>query len=239
MQISECHPGYLPMHYVLLFPTGQLGWSVYLKHWNVAANAWYSTKKLSQWEYYCYRLFQRTTEYSPILRGSKLFQQFIVDAWASTEQNRFRYVRLNQNNLRSELYGALTDIVTADLDPNQIGQRVVLPSSHTGSARSMYEIYQDSLPITRFNSHPDIFLTITANPKWPEINNALLPNQSVYDRPDLVARVFELKKKALLKEVDNNRVFGTCVAHVWTIEFQKRGLPHMHALFFLSREDKI
>ncbi|KAF6143808.1 hypothetical protein GIB67_016729 [Kingdonia uniflora] len=25
MQISECHPTYLPMHYVLLFPTGQLG----------------------------------------------------------------------------------------------------------------------------------------------------------------------------------------------------------------------
>ncbi|KAF6147229.1 hypothetical protein GIB67_039359 [Kingdonia uniflora] len=67
MQISECHPVYLPMHYVLIFPIGQLGWSVYLKHWNVAANAWYSTKKLSQWEYYCYHLFQRTTEYSPIL----------------------------------------------------------------------------------------------------------------------------------------------------------------------------
>ncbi|KAF6139840.1 hypothetical protein GIB67_009687 [Kingdonia uniflora] len=26
MQISECHPAYLPMHYVLHFPTGQLGW---------------------------------------------------------------------------------------------------------------------------------------------------------------------------------------------------------------------
>ncbi|KAF6148574.1 hypothetical protein GIB67_042533 [Kingdonia uniflora] len=26
MQIGECHPAYLPMHYVLLFPTGQLGW---------------------------------------------------------------------------------------------------------------------------------------------------------------------------------------------------------------------
>ncbi|KAF6172501.1 hypothetical protein GIB67_007014 [Kingdonia uniflora] len=39
MQISECHPAYLLMHYVLLLPTGQLGWSVYLKHWNVAANA--------------------------------------------------------------------------------------------------------------------------------------------------------------------------------------------------------
>ncbi|KAF6167543.1 hypothetical protein GIB67_031744 [Kingdonia uniflora] len=134
IQISECHPAYRPMHYVLLFPTGQLGWLVYLEHWNLAGNAWYSTKKLSQWEYYCYRLFQRTTEYLPILRRSKLFQQFIVDAWDSTEENRLRYVRLNQNNLRSELYGSLIVIMTDDLDPNQIGQRVVLPSSHTGSA---------------------------------------------------------------------------------------------------------
>ncbi|KAF6138050.1 hypothetical protein GIB67_042955 [Kingdonia uniflora] len=68
IQISECHPAYLPMHYVLLFPTGQLGWSVYLKHWNVAGNAWYSTKKLSQWEYYCYRLFQRTIEFTNLAR---------------------------------------------------------------------------------------------------------------------------------------------------------------------------
>ncbi|KAF6135228.1 hypothetical protein GIB67_035299 [Kingdonia uniflora] len=38
MQINECHPAYLPVYYVLIFPTGQLGWSVYLKYWNVAAN---------------------------------------------------------------------------------------------------------------------------------------------------------------------------------------------------------
>ncbi|KAF6143455.1 hypothetical protein GIB67_029624 [Kingdonia uniflora] len=168
MQISECHPAYLPMHYVFLFPTGQLGWSVYLKHWNVAANAWYSTKKFLNRNTIVIVYFN-VQQNLPILRGSKLFQQFIVDAWASTEQNRLRYVRLNQNNLRSELYGGLTDIMTADLDLNQIRQRVVLPFSHTGSARSMHEIYQDSLAITRFNKHPNIFLTMTTNPKWPEI----------------------------------------------------------------------
>ncbi|KAF6170677.1 hypothetical protein GIB67_015629 [Kingdonia uniflora] len=32
MRISECHPAYLPLHYVLLFPTGQLGWSIHLKN---------------------------------------------------------------------------------------------------------------------------------------------------------------------------------------------------------------
>ncbi|KAF6156534.1 hypothetical protein GIB67_011335, partial [Kingdonia uniflora] len=130
MRISECHPAYLPLHYVLLFPTRQLGWSIHLKHWNVARNTWYSFGKgLTQMEYYCYRLFERPTEYSPILRAGKLFQQFIVYAWASTEQNRLRYVNDNQGDLRSDLYGGLTDIVTDGLQPEQVGQRVILPSS--------------------------------------------------------------------------------------------------------------
>ncbi|KAF6169824.1 hypothetical protein GIB67_034216, partial [Kingdonia uniflora] len=31
MRISECHPSYLPMHYVLLFPHGEMGWEAEMK----------------------------------------------------------------------------------------------------------------------------------------------------------------------------------------------------------------
>ena len=34
---------------------------------------------------------------------------------------------------------------------------------------------------------PDLFLTITCNPKWPEIVNNLLPGQTASDRPDLIS----------------------------------------------------
>ncbi|GFZ19875.1 hypothetical protein Acr_28g0005800 [Actinidia rufa] len=34
MRISECHPAYLPLHYVLLFPRGELGWEPQLKQWD-------------------------------------------------------------------------------------------------------------------------------------------------------------------------------------------------------------
>ncbi|KAG5550493.1 hypothetical protein RHGRI_015459 [Rhododendron griersonianum] len=190
-------------------------------------------------EFYSHRLFERDTEYSTILRGCKLFQEFLVDAWAATEQNRLTYYKLNQSRLRTSLYHDLADIGPDGLNPDQIGQRMVLPSSFTGGPRHMFEIFQDSMAITRYNHHPDIFLTMTANPKWPEISSALLPHQTAVDRPDLVARVFELKRKALMKEIDKNKVFGQKVAHVYTIEFQKRGLPHMHVLFFLIGRDKI
>ncbi|KAG5565923.1 hypothetical protein RHGRI_001745 [Rhododendron griersonianum] len=238
MQINECHPVYLPLHYVLLFPHGELGWEPKMKQWDVKNNQ-LAAVRLTQMDFYSYRLFERHTEYSTILRGGKLFQEFLVDAWAATEQNRLTYYNLNQARLCSSLYQDLTDIGPDGLNPDQVGQRFILPSSFTGSPRHMFEIFQDSMAITRYNHHPDIFLTITANPKWPEITSALLPHQTAVDRPDLVSCVFELKRKALMKEVEKNKVFGQKVAHVYTIEFQKRGLPHMHVLFFLKGGDKI
>lgn len=42
-----------------------------------------------------------------------------------------------------------------------------------------------------------------------------------------------------MKEIETSKVFGNKVAHVFTIEFQKRGLPHMHALLFLKSPNKI
>ena len=94
LQISECYPAYLPLHYILLFPQGELGWEPDLKQWDVQRKC-LSKDHLTQLQFYCYYLFQRPTEYSTIRRGGKLFQEFMVDAWAVTEQNRLTYYRLN------------------------------------------------------------------------------------------------------------------------------------------------
>ena len=141
--------------------------------------------------FYSYRLFEQPTEYSTNLRGGELFQEFLVDAWAATEQNRLTYYKLNQGKLRAELYQELLDMDPDYVRPGQIGQRFVVPSSFTGSPRLMFEIFQDSMAIMRYNQNPNIFLIMTANPKRPEITSALLPNQKPIDRPDLIARVFE------------------------------------------------
>jgi hypothetical protein len=53
-----------------------------------------------------------------------------------------------------------------------------------------------------------------------------------------VARVFALKLKALLKDLTEEGVLGAVVAFCWTIEFQKRGLPHAHILLVMRPEDK-
>ena len=98
----------------------------------------------------------------------------------------------------------------------------------------MLQLYQDSMSIFCAFRKPDIFFTMTANPNWVEIQDALLREpivdgrrqEAVY-RPDIVAHVFEQKKNALLKEVKDG-LFKNTAAMVHTIEFQKRGLPHMH-----------
>ncbi|KAG5520645.1 hypothetical protein RHGRI_033280 [Rhododendron griersonianum] len=95
MQINECYPAYLPLHYVLLFQHGEFGWEPNLRQWDVH-NDRLANERLTQMEYYSYRSFERLTEYSTILRAGKLFQEFLVDAWATTEQNQLIYYKLNQ-----------------------------------------------------------------------------------------------------------------------------------------------
>jgi len=40
----------------------------------------------------------------------------------------------------------------------------------------------------------------------------------------------------MLQEIKNDHIFGKCKGVVWTIEYQKRGLPHMHLLVFLETD---
>ncbi|THH03718.1 hypothetical protein EW146_g10359 [Bondarzewia mesenterica] len=95
------------------------------------------------------------------------------------------------------------------------------------------------MAVARYYRKIDIFLTMTTNPNWEEIRRALLPGQKPADRPDLIARAFHLKRDALLHSILRNGIFGATVAHIYTIEFQKRGLPHMHLLIFFEDKYKL
>jgi hypothetical protein len=102
----------------------------------------------------------------------------------------------------------------------------------------MQQHLQDALAINRFYKEGDLFVTMTANPSWPEIKDALLPSQTASDRPDLVVRVFYVKLISLIKEIRRG-VLGDWAAHLYTIEFQKYGLPHAHIVVFLQPQSKL
>lgn len=237
--ISDLHPAYAPLQYVLLFPRGENGWHPDLTQYQPDRE---QPKRLTQTRYVAYRLQTRKNEFSTILRGGRLLQRYLVDMYAMVEQSRLRFLRLNQPLLRASLYSGLEDAMThgdEDLDLGGIGQRFILPSSHIGSPRHMQQRFQDSLAIARYYKKVDVFCTMTCNPAWPEITRELLPGQTAYDRPDLVSRVFQLKKKAIVDYFYKHGVFGRAVAYVYTIEFQKRGLPHIHILIFFYEPYKL
>jgi hypothetical protein len=117
------------------------------------------------------------------------------------------------------LYNGLQDALNAgDILGNDVGQKMILPSSFQGGERAMGQLYQDAMARVRKFSKPDLFITFTCNPKWKEIINTLLPGQTAKDRPELVTRVFNLKLDALLKDIKDG-VLGNVIVKIWVIEF--------------------
>ncbi|KAA6347201.1 MAG: putative PIF1 helicase [Streblomastix strix] len=85
---------------------------------------------------------------------------------------------------------------------------------------------------------PDIFITITANPQWREIRENC-DGMNPSHRPDIIVRVFYQKFMYLLHLITVEHIFGVPVCWVYQVEFQKRGLPHVHLLITLREQDKI
>lgn len=55
---------------------------------------------------------------------------------------------------------------------------------------------------------PDLFITMTCNPQWPDIQSCLFPNQIPADRNDIIARVFNLKVKKLIDLITKEKIYG-------------------------------
>ncbi|KMQ83745.1 hypothetical protein RF55_19215 [Lasius niger] len=109
-----------------------------------------------------------------------------------TEANRLNYIKLNQPQLRAELYLGLMDHLDnrAQNEGIKAGIPIILPSSLMDSARNMQERYQVVMSLVRKFGKPDIFLTMTCNPQCPEIEDNL-DGCSIEFRPNLVARTFK------------------------------------------------
>ena len=155
-----------------------------------------------------------------------------VSYWVYSEIINTNYVLSHTKSLLDHLN------VQADQQNLNPGRIVILPS-FKGSPRAMRQNYMDAMAIVCKYGKPDLFLTFTCNPRWPEIVDNLFPGQTASDRPDLVSRVFNMKVKMLMDDIHKRFVLGKTVANVYVIEFQKRGLPHVHMLIHLDEADKL
>lgn len=215
-RISTLSAAYLPLQYPLLFPRGEDGWTEDIPY-NVTNSApTIRRENLTLREWFAYRIQQRANEHSLILHGRRLFQQFLVDGYSMIEAQRLQWVRNHQTEIRADMYKGLSDaLLRGDRNPSMVGKRIVLPSTFTGGSRYMQQNYQDAMAICRWTGYPDLFITFTCNPKWPELTTFLdTLNQKAEDRPDLVSRIFKIKLDKLIREIKKGRIFGKTRAGV-------------------------
>jgi hypothetical protein len=99
----------------------------------------------------------------------------------------------------------------------------------------VYINYHDGIAICCAYGPPDLFITCTFNSKWPEITTCLLLGEHPNDRHDIIVCVFHMKLQ-LLDDLQSGKVFGIVLALLYSIESQKRGLPHVHILIRLDKK---
>ena len=104
---------------------------------------------VSALQYYSYMLCDRSTSY--LHRFGRLFHQYIVDQFSKIELARLNYFRYNfryyQGHIRADLYQNIKD--SNQQFGQNIGKRIVLPSTYKGSPRNMQQLYQDTMAVIR------------------------------------------------------------------------------------------
>nr|GEW48143.1 helitron helicase-like domain-containing protein [Tanacetum cinerariifolium] len=120
-----------------------------------------------------------------------------------------------QNDIRSDYLSGLYDTISrGERDGYEVGGGIILPMSFTGNPRYMYAHYLDALAIYWKLGNPQFFITFTY----------------------AVCRVFEQKIQALIAFLKEERIFRDVTGVLYTVKFQKRGLPHCHTLLWVDSE---
>lgn len=176
---------------------------------------------------------------------------FIPNFWSTCETARYHYVPqtihpMNSTgspswSYRESLYYQLGDPKSTENEVYGVRSSGLynLPSSYVGGDLNMRQNIQDILSTSNKIFYTDIFPTMTCNPQCSEIKNVLLPGQSVPDRPDISARVFRIKLRALVGFIIDEQVFSEVWAHIKSIEFYKRGLLHARCIYFMTPAWKV
>ncbi|XP_034905294.1 uncharacterized protein [Populus alba] len=122
-RISKLHPKFMSLHYPLLFPYGEDGFHTDIPLAHQEQQPPKKRQKVSMRAYYAYLIHEREKQESTLIKGGRLYQQFLVDAFVNVEEERLDFIRANQENLRSEHYKGIHDaIARGDTDGSTTGK---------------------------------------------------------------------------------------------------------------------
>ena len=213
-RISEIHPSNLALQYPLIFTYGEDGFRLGIKKRTTAATSSHKRQTISMRQWYAFRLHERENECHTLLHSKRLFQKFLVDSYTTIESNRLRYLRMNQKCLRSDSFDSIKQAeYDGKIDMHDQGSHFLLPASFTGGPRYMKNMYLDAMAICKHFGFPDLFITFTCNPKWPEITRYLEPRKlTADDRPEIVCRLFKCKLDSLMADLTDKELLGKTMA---------------------------
>ncbi len=219
-RIHQVHRAYVPLQYPLLHIFGEDGY-----HDNLGVTGL---------QFYAYMFMIRSEYFCHLQKSERLFQQYAVDAYAMIESRRLHFYKINQKILRRDSFIHLQDAINADADPERLGKLCILPASFTGGPRYMIKKMHDALTFVQKFGKPDFFITFTCNPQWPEIYSELFDGQHYSVRDDIVVRVFKAKLDQFIEVLKKKAIFGDIRCYIYTVEWQKRGNPHVHILLWME-----
>jgi hypothetical protein len=179
---------------------------------------------------------------------TRLSQYYLVEQLSRALDFKLQWHKKNKGYIFGErsLYSsdALDDVheQNDNNDSDNIGEEIgddsggkkkkstYLASSFNGSPRHLNDLAHNALTIVTELGKPDLFITGTTNPLWPEIVERLFKGQTAYDRPDIVTEVFHARLEAFLHNLRSGKYFGfrKTAYDIRVIEYQHRGLPHFH-----------
>ena len=242
------------LHSPLLLPTGAPGWD------RLTTSVDGTNESVMQ--FYKSRLMQRfraddggrdpcdqpgyvTWDHNPrlitlqehLFTSGRMFQEYVIDAYTKHLDSTCSWASNNQATLLSKVRSTTAQAcaqAASTGDPLIGVKRTILPKSVTGSPADYKERYQNALKLIQMQGKPDLFITMTCNPQWPEIQRELLPGECWENRMDLVARVFSMKRTNLIDAIKAGAFGSKATAIVAVTEFQKKSLPHVHILVCLA-----
>ena len=161
----------------------------------------------TQRKYYRARLLTETR-----FQGfSRLGCEYICDMFSRMEDERLDFIRkgkavqaehlrklANDHDFAMEDHNNHEDPDDDDNTDEDSRFHPVLPASFTGSPKYFSERTADALALSRQRGKPDLMITATTNPRWPELLQKLLPGQSAVEVPHITNHMFKVRFQAIL-----------------------------------------
>ena len=187
-----------PVVYPLLFPHGENGWSKDIQE-TIKFLPYLASRLLMPERDSCSSSgwLERKNQQGKLIRTnrfqlmSRVSQHYIVEGVSRLVDSHLSFVKKRNQ----EFLGDYADQSSREDDspflPREVDRgrqefnnssRSFLNDSITGSPRHLKSLAKNCLQVVAEKGKPHIFLTVTANPNWPEITERLFPGQTAYDR---------------------------------------------------------